>query len=167
MTRAEAAKLAHEASRTHGLSKARDYDIWLAIRYRCTNPNCKGYKDYGGRGIKMCERWLQSPANFFADMGPRPDGYEIERKDNNGDYCPGNCIWALRQQNCRNRRSNVPVEAFGERKIIVEWSEDPRCRISITTLTQRIQRYGWPPEKAITAPVTMWGGNKGRVQRSW
>lgn len=81
------------------------FTCWLGIRQRCTDPRHKAFPDYGGRGIKMCERWANSVDAFVADMGPRAPGLSIERKDVNGHYEPGNCCWATREQQARNKRN--------------------------------------------------------------
>lgn len=89
---------------THGMSGTRTYRQWEAMRHRCLYPSQDNYKWYGGRGIKICERWNRF-ANFLADMGTAPDGLELDRKDTNGNYEPGNCRWITHKDNCNNRRS--------------------------------------------------------------
>lgn len=84
------------------------YGIWDAMKQRCRNPNCQIFKYYGGRGIKVCERWIQSFQNFLDDMGPRPaKGYQLDRIDNDGNYEPGNVRWVSNKVQSRNKRSNV------------------------------------------------------------
>lgn len=81
------------------------YSSWKSMRQRCTNPNAAGYRYYGGRGIKVCARWLNSFENFLADMGARPAGKSLDRFPNqNGDYEPGNCRWATKAQQSANQR---------------------------------------------------------------
>lgn len=97
------------------------YNLWKAMRMRCLSPKVKAYDSYGGRGIRICERW-DSFENFVADMGPRPEGMTLERKDNDGNYEPANCVWASRTNQANNRRSNRIVEYAGERLTLAELS---------------------------------------------
>jgi hypothetical protein len=85
----------------------REYESWSGAKKRCTNPNTVGYKNYGGRGISMCERWFNSFENFFADMGICPDNFSIERVNNDGNYEPSNCIWADRKTQANNTRRSL------------------------------------------------------------
>jgi hypothetical protein len=80
---------------------------WIAMKQRCLNPNYHQFKDYGGRGITICERWLSSFSNFHQDMGDRPAGLTLDRIDNDGNYEPGNCKWSTRSEQKRNSRSRA------------------------------------------------------------
>jgi len=96
----------------HGHAKgkcSRTYRSWKKMRDRCTNVRHRHYSYYGGRGINVCERWLHSFANFLADMGERPLGTTLDRRENDGNYEPGNCRWATWSQQMRNRRSQASV----------------------------------------------------------
>lgn len=94
-----------DRSRTHGLVATPEYHSWNGMKARCTNPKGKDWNRYGGRGIRVCDRWLNSFENFLADMGRRPGpGYSIERKENDGNYEPGNCCWATAKDQAKNRR---------------------------------------------------------------
>lgn len=108
---------------THNMSKTHTYKTWCEIKYRCCVPTSHYYKDYGGRGIKMCDRWKDSYEKFLEDMGERPEGMTIDRIDNDGDYCPENCRWANTKTQCNNRRSNINIEYMGETKTLKQWCE--------------------------------------------
>lgn len=83
-----------------------EFNAWINMIQRCTNPRRKDWKNYGGRGISVCERW-RTFANFFADMGPRPQGMTVDRENNSGNYEPNNCRWATREQQRANRRDSL------------------------------------------------------------
>lgn len=88
----------------HGMYESPEYNSWYSMKYRCTNMNAANYKYYGGRGIIVCERWMQSFENFYQDMGPRPTGkHSLDRIDNNGNYEPSNCRWATDDQQYKNK----------------------------------------------------------------
>ena len=97
-------------STTHGMSDTPTYESWLNMKQRCYNPNNPGYHNYGGRGIKVADSWLNSFTNFLSDMGERPEGLTLEREDVDGDYEPSNCVWDTREVQARNQRSTVLSE---------------------------------------------------------
>lgn len=138
-----------EAHFKHGMTNAPMYKVWIAMRRRCENPDHADYHNYGGRGISVCERW-QDFSNFLADMGSRPRGFDIDRRDNNGPYSPGNCRWVTRQRNLNNRRGNNRVEFRGVTKTVAEWAAD--VGMHEETLRRRILN-GWSAERALTTPV--------------
>lgn len=108
-------------NQTHGRSASRVYMAWAAMRDRCGNPNNGAFDNYGARGIKVCERW-QLFENFIADMGERPAGTTLERKDNAGHYEPGNCVWANAETQANNKRSNRFIEHEGRRLTLAQWA---------------------------------------------
>ena len=95
---------AAQAATKHGMSNTKVYWVWSQMRDRCTNANSRDYPYYGGRGISVCERWLKFE-NFIADMGVPPSGLTLDRKDNDGNYEPGNCRWATRAEQTTNKRA--------------------------------------------------------------
>ena len=134
----------------HGLANTPVHRIWIGMHSRCRNPNLKEYPNYGGRGIKVCERW-KSFENFIADMGIRPEGYSIDRIDNDGDYEPSNCRWATTRQQLNNKRTSRILAMNGESRTIAEWAD--KLGIDWHTIRNRVDRYGWTIEKALTTPV--------------
>lgn len=142
---------AAKANTTHGMTDTRVFRIWTGMKTRCTNPRAVNFADYGGRGIAICERWA-SFENFFADMGPPPDGYTLERKDNAGHYTPDNCIWSTPRQQAQNRRTNRLLTHAGETLCSEEWAR--RIGISRAGLMRRIDILKWPVERALTVGRT-------------
>lgn len=107
----------------HGLEGAAIYDVWSSMKARCQNPDHRAYKNYGGRGISVCDEW-QDFNVFLADMGIPPEGYELDRIDNEGGYSKENCHWVTRTENLRNRRNTVRVTWYGKTQTIPEWSAE-------------------------------------------
>lgn len=136
----------------HSMSDSSEYEIWSGMIKRCTNPNNKSYARYGGRGVKVCQRWLESFKNFYADMGDRPSSlHTLDRKENGGDYTPDNCRWATQKEQQRNRGNNRRVEYKGELVTIAELAEISGIRYSV--LFRRLFKWKWDVDKAITAPI--------------
>lgn len=130
------------------------YGTWGKMIYRCHVPTSSDYQLYGGRGIKVCERWRNSFPNFLQDMGDRPIGTSLDRIDRNGNYEPSNCRWATDLIQGNNKRNNVSIEHGGKTKNLSEWARE--IGISPSSLWARINRHGWSLEKALTTPVRNW-----------
>lgn len=97
-----------ERSTVHGKSRTRENYVWSSMKQRCLNSRNKAYKNYGGRGISVCDRWLSSFEDFINDMGPKPfEGAQIDRINNDGNYEPTNCRWVTKQENHMNRRCTI------------------------------------------------------------
>lgn len=139
----------NEFKKIHGLSKSQTYRTWEGIIGRCENENNDRFKDYGGRGITVCEAWKNFEA-FYADMGERPKGTSIDRINNNGNYEPKNCRWASSKEQSRNSRKNRMIEFDNKIKCLAEWSE--LLGINYSTLRKRLSR-GWSITKAFTATI--------------
>lgn len=135
-----------------GVSSPEHYS-WRGMRTRCQNPRASNWRLYGGRGIQVCERW-DSFAAFLEDMGPKPTPqHSIERLDRNGDYKPGNCIWATAKQQARNTSRNRRITFRGETRTVPEWAE--RTGLPYSILKKRFG-LGWSVEKALTRPIGRW-----------
>jgi hypothetical protein len=105
------------------ISSTRIYWVWQAMLRRCETPTNADFRNYGARGIKVCDRWHSFPL-FLHDVGEAPEGMTLERIDNNGDYKPENCRWATRKEQARNLRKNMVVEFRGVTKPLIVWCED-------------------------------------------
>lgn len=131
---------------SHGLMDLPEYTVWKNMRSRCNDPRQKSWPDYGGRGIRVDQRW-EDFAQFYADMGPRPSAkHEIDRRDNNGPYSQENCRWSTRSEQGANRRNNVMVSVAGERVHLAEACR--RLGLPKATVMRRIQK-GATPQEAI------------------
>lgn len=135
--------------KTHGYTKTRTHRIWVQMRRRCRDPRANGYQNYGGRGIKVCDRWNDSFEAFLEDMGECPEGMSIERRENSKGYEPGNCVWATLEEQNNNRRNNVFLEHNGRKLTIRQWSRE--LEVNFQTLHSR-HRRGLPVVE-ILAPL--------------
>lgn len=144
-------ELLSKRTRTHGRSKTPMWHVWLSMRQRCENPKHQAYENYGGRGIKVCDRWSSSFENFVEDMGERPsDKHSIDRINNDGNYEPGNCRWVERIEQEHNKRSNRLLTYENETLPISVWER--RLGVKKGAIRDRIRR-GWSVEKAMKTPI--------------
>lgn len=120
------------------------------MKKRCGNSKSKAYHNYGGRGIKVCDRWLESFENFFEDVGPRPEGLTLDRIDNDLGYFKENCRWASYKDQANNTRTNKFVEFNGKTLSVSQWERE--LGFVSGTVKQRLYS-GWPVERALTVPV--------------
>ena len=127
------------------------YTVWQSMIQRCVNSNDTAYYNYGERGITVCKRWRNSFENFLKDMGKPPEGYQIDKIDNNGNYCKENCRWSTPKENSRNRRDNHLITHDGKTQCVAEWAEE--YDINYNTLYGRIFIRNWPIKKALITPV--------------
>lgn len=127
---------------THGLSKTREYAAWCGMRERCYDKDSPQYHRYGGRGIRICDRWLDSFETFYKDMGKRPSPHHsIDRVDNDGDYAPDNCRWATNVEQQRNMKTNHNVTFRGKRQCVTAWAEE--FGLDITRFRNYVKRHGF------------------------
>lgn len=135
----------------HGLSKHPLHKRWSSMRYRCHRKSNPGYSEYGGRGIKVCARWLHSFEAFFKDMGPTfKPGLSLDRIDNDGNYEPSNCRWATQHEQNLNRRITKFVWFRGKKTTAVQLGR--KYNVPVARIKQRLD-HGWPIEDAVLHPV--------------
>jgi hypothetical protein len=133
----------------HGLYMSSEYRTWASMKMRCLNPKTLGYARYGGRGIKICDRWLDF-TKFIADMGRKPSlRHSLDRINNDGDYEPSNCRWATPKEQAFNRGNNRLVTAFGITLPMTAWAE--RQGLGYSALRGRLET-GLTPEEALSLP---------------
>lgn len=147
-------------NKTHGMADTRIFHCWSAMKDRCYNKHNPAYKNYGGRGVTVCDEWLHDFQAFYdwSMAHGYIDDLTIDRKDVNGNYCPENCRWITKDEQARNKRTNRYIEYNGERKTIAEWARISGIDRSI--LRGRIDR-GWSMEKAMSTPSgSIWSNRK-------
>ena len=134
------------------------YRRWSDMLTRCRNEKSKSYPRYGGRGIKVCERWLLFD-RFHEDMGDPPTPrHQLERKDNAGHYEPGNCRWATPKEQANNRRSSRVLEYQGRKQTLQAWCDE--LGLNHPTVSMRLNKYGWSIDKALGTPSRGWSPGK-------
>ena len=139
-------------STIHGAAKrglnTPEFTAWMGMINRCTNPGSTDFQNYGGRGIKVCDRWRNNFSAFLADLGQKPSGrHSLDRVDTNGNYEPENCRWATPSEQARNRRSNRLLTHGGHTACVAEWSEI--SGIHSHDIRNRLRR-GWSVERTLT-----------------
>lgn len=149
-----------------------EYCAWCDARRRCYSPNNAGWKNYGGRGIQMCDRWRNDFDAFMEDMGRKPEGTSLERKNNDGNYEPDNCIWATRAVQSRNKQTTVRLTFNGVTQTAAEWAD--QLGIARNLIFHRTKR-GYPIDKILSkkslvpkprhGTISMYAGRKCRCDR--
>ena len=147
----ERRELTAQRNTKHGRYGTPEHNSWSGIRDRCCNPKNKDFHKYGGRGIKMCQRWRESFESFYQDMGDRPSpSHSIERKNVNGDYELSNCMWAMPKAQGRNKRNSMMLTARDRTMQVNDWAE--AIGIKKETICSRL-RLGWSVEDALFTPT--------------
>ena len=144
-------------ARSHGATvsgkQTPEYTSWIGMKRRCLNESDYDYKDYGARGITVCDRWINSYETFLTDMGKCPAKHTLDRIDNSKGYSPENCRWASRKEQANNRRikKNSPLYTFdGISQDLGAWAKDPRCIVKYVTLYHRVVYMNVPLYEAMT-----------------
>lgn len=138
--------------KTHGMSRVKNplYSIWKGIRVRCLNPKNPAYKYYGGRGIKICDRWLEDFTNFYNDMySTYKEGLTLDRINNDGDYEPWNCEWSTREKQAKNRSTNFYIETEIHGKLTIT---DAAKIVGVTVYGMRYRIENWPKYRWFEVP---------------
>jgi len=135
----------------HGMTNSPTMRSWNSMIERCYSPDHKSFKDYGARGINVCDEWRASFSQFFADMGSRPAGTTLGRIDNDSGYAPWNCEWQTHKCQSNNRRSNRKIEFNGECKNLGEWAE----ALAIPSDTLAFRLRSWTISEAFFRPLKM------------
>lgn len=140
------------------VTKRPEYSIWLGMKNRCTNKSYNLFHRYGGRGIKVCDRWKESFTDFISDVGDRPSSHHsLDRIDNNGDYSPENCQWATAEDQANNTIKNINIEAYGIKMSVARW-----CRV-LEIKKERVYyrlKIGWSDHDSLFTPQQ---GKNGKV----
>jgi hypothetical protein len=139
--------VAKNITKKHGRSHTTEYRTWERMKKRCYNKNDISYQYYGGRGIAICDRWKYSFIYFYTDMGNKPEGRELDRIDNDGDYTPENCRWATRRQQANNKSNSRRLTFKGQTFTIAQWAR--RTEVKEKTIWWRVKN-GWSTERALT-----------------
>lgn len=138
----------------HGMVYSPEWFIWRSMRNRCSNPKHPSYKNYGGRGITVCDRWEESFINFYEDMGARPSkDHSLDRINNNLGYNKENCRWATDKEQRRNTRRNIFLTLDGKTMCLEDWAK--QLKIKPDTLKKRIDS-GWSDERVLTTLKRKW-----------
>ena len=134
--------------------KTTEYVIWRGMLARCYDEKANNFERYGARGVTVCDRWRKSFKNFLADMGDRPSKlHSLERKENSGSYSPDNCKWATRQEQARNKRTNIRITFNGRTLTPPEWAEETGLDPKLI----RLRTYrGWPTEQVLSPARVSW-----------
>lgn len=152
--------LTHVPRYTHGLSNTRLYRIWNAMKCRCNLPTNNNYKNYGGRGIKICKEWNDNFLSFYdwAMANGYSENLTIERLNNDGNYEPDNCRWATKKEQANNRRYCVMITYNGKTQNLTQWCKE--LNLDYKFIHNRIKKNKWDFERAITTPCDVSKRNK-------
>lgn len=148
------AKVIHGQSRKE--SETPEYKAWTAMKCRCYNENSTRYENWGGRGITVCDKWLNSFENFYKDMGKRPSPqHSLDRfPDNNGNYESNNCRWATKEEQASNKSTGIFIEHNGKNTPIKELVSI--SGVSRENIINRVFKLNWGIEKALSTPVILY-----------